>query len=500
MQRVLVAVEGAGHVAAGVQAVERLVVAAQDAQVIVDLDAAHGGKHRGNALDGVERGLLDGEVGQEVGAHAEVVVVALLDQLVVAGDGGDEVLSVDAVALGQLLEGVGLLDGSSLQEVLPVALGVGVLAGVAVGVREVIGGLAVVEPVGVADLEGDLLGLQGDGGHNGLVVHVLVAEALAVDVDAQPRDAGEGRVALGQPGGVEVHHQGVGRGGDLRADPGAHAHAVAGVVGIAVQAADAGEQRAEALYHLRVVGHVATGQQDALGGVHLDVLAVGVLADDASDGCAVLGGAQAHRGGVPQHLGAGLLGLVAHEGEELREAGVAALEVVGVEPADGLPLLDDLGLDLGGLVEDPVHDLATALDEHLHQDAVLTAVGVVDEVREQLGGVEGLAAGLEPRLVVDGVGAPAVGDGVVALLEHDGAQAVGGRVQGRGGTAGAQADDADVAVDGLGDLVVGDVGGLLGPAPGSLSGGLGGLVGHRETGRGSGAHCGSGGSGNKTTA
>lgn len=41
----------------------------------------------------------------------------------------------------------------------------------------------------------------------------LVAEAPALDVDAQPQDAGEGRVALGQPGAVEVHHQGVGRGG-----------------------------------------------------------------------------------------------------------------------------------------------------------------------------------------------------------------------------------------------------------------------------------------------
>lgn len=41
----------------------------------------------------------------------------------------------------------------------------------------------------------------------------LVAEAPALDVDAQPQDAGEGRVALGQPGAVEVHHQGVGRRG-----------------------------------------------------------------------------------------------------------------------------------------------------------------------------------------------------------------------------------------------------------------------------------------------
>ena len=88
---------------------------------------------------------------------------------------------------------------------------------------------------------------------------------------------------------------------------------------------------------------------------------------------------------------------------------------------------------------------------------------------------------------------------MITFLEHDSVQAVGGRVQGRGGTTGTQTDDADVAVDGLRNLVVGDIGRLLGPAPGSLDGGLSGLVGHRETGRGGSAHCG-GGSGNKTTA
>ena len=178
----------------------------------------------------------------------------------------------------------------------------------------------------------------------------------------------------------------------------------------------------------------AGGEQNALVGLDGDLVALGVLGDDAEDLVGKRVDDQALGRGLVQDVGAAgvddLLG-----GAVGALAAVAAVKAVGVEPA--------------GHGEAGVHHVADLLAADIAARPVVHALDVVRE--------HGTGAG------AGGTAAPEL----VALLEHNGAHALGDCLTGSGGTGRTVTDDDDV--------------GLIVPGLGQRGGDV---VGHGGTGRG----------------
>ena len=85
---VVVGKEAAGHITGDVQTLHGLVVGVQSLTLFVDGDALLGGQQRGTQPAAVEGSSADGA--QTVSGLAEVLVVLLIVQLVVALHGGKE--------------------------------------------------------------------------------------------------------------------------------------------------------------------------------------------------------------------------------------------------------------------------------------------------------------------------------------------------------------------------------------------------------------------------
>ena len=402
-------------------------------------------------VDAVERGLLDGQ--QVLRVLAEVVVGALLHELVIAVDRRREGVGVDAELAGELLDAVGHVGvHEALVHALLLAVVLGLVVLETVGVNELalpVGRARHV--VGVEDLRvpAAVLGAPQQAVHEGHGRR-LVAEAVAVVLDGE-----EGHVAHGGGAGVEVvQHLRVVQVLDLAARPHDHLVAVTGLVELlALEVLEVGQVVGA---HVHVVLVVARGHDDALAGVELDVVAVLVLADDTADAAAVLhellGGrlvVDVHalllgHAGQGDHAVAGVVGLRAEERRDV-------VHLVAVDLDDGalllVALVNDLRAALGGLLDDPLHGLAGVPGPVLEHLAV-RAVGVLLHLERD----EGLHAGGVGVLQVDARAGVALGDGRGLLLhERDlGARLAGG--EGGGHAGGAGADDDDVIVLRVGDL------------------------------------------------
>ena len=530
-------VTAAQAVAGAVQAGDRVAVGVEDVEVVVGHEAAEG--HEADAgeaavvADAAEvRRLVDGD--HAVGVLAVVGVDAGVAQLVVALDGGDE--GVDGVALiaqiaGQLFEGVGAVHRVGVGA----GHGDGVLAGVLGGGGH--GGLEGLDPrltrvvraavmdagagdgllvLHVGDAGDDANRLAGGRAAGGVVVG-LVHEALAVGIQLEHAGSAEG-TGHGRAGG----HDGTRRRVDETAGPAHHLVAAAVTAGHAgdaregfleAQAVDAhlpldglGEQRRA---HGRVVGEVARGDGDALGGVQAHIAAVGCLGDDAGHGAVVV--LLEHIARVaPIVLGAKGDGVVHSRADDgktsvLHAAGVlflGHLEAQGAGPR-AMAALDDrvvrvvhravfvhvdvnveravvddmgVGLVLGDDGHEVVDHLAGVLDVLLDEGGVDLALHALQELvddRARVGLGDAPAVHDELRVEVADLGAVAV-EGLVFLSLDDGDGDAGlGAGQSDLGARIAAAHDDDLVVGGRGDLVLGDDRGLAQPVDGRIVAGGG---------------------------
>lgn len=176
-----------------------------------------------------------------------------------------------------------------------------------------------------------------------------------------------------------------------------------------------------------------------------------------------------HGGRVVADIGAGGHGLLGDGVQQLVELVVAGGHVVVDVPAVGVARSQHDRGEVRRLANDVVDHLAGAVQEGLDHLVVVAAVGQVGELEVDIGQVVGLT-GVEEHLGVEGGHAPAVGDDLVELLQHDDLGAALGSGHGRGGAGRAEAHDADLGVDGLDDLVVGDGLGLGLPTPAGTGG------------------------------
>ena len=498
--RILDRVAAALHVAADIQA-RNLVAgrilggAGEGVAVLIGLQAADAHEHRGRAPGaGVERAVLQRE--HAAGVLAEVGVIALAAELVVALHARARVL--------QRLAGVAQLREELVEGIRLEVVGVGlrgnlrVLAVGEVGValvlvlRDDVAQAAVVgrhvgdllRPLAVVDLEGGLIRLQLDLVFQLLARDGLVHEALAVLVELQERRHAHAAAHVMGHRGVEILH--------LRADPRAHAQAVAGGAGLALHVHAHHAQRAqvrdlllhdfrrEVLHDALVGAVVAGGQDDALGRVELDI-AVAVLRiahDDAGHAARVvleqLGGEAAEEGLRAQLDGLVQVGLhdeallilaagaELHGGREGRELLVPVVVVLRLRPGQRhknalvkLLLRDRL---TGGIADrqlriradEPVDGFPGVVGPAL-DDGALVAVGALahQAVDDDVGVHDVRAApALVQRAVEHGVLAGAAVEGR-ALLDDGDAGALLSRCA-RGAHAGqARAHDDDVHVDHL---------------------------------------------------
>ena len=400
---------------------------------------------RGAAHAVVRRGV---DAGETVGDLAEVVVMALGLELVVARHGLDQVFHRQTELFSQLFDGVGLDDVAGLDQALnglpralerPVGRGA-VVKQLQAAAAEHLEAVHVLREGGIPDVAVGVVLLELHGVGQVLVQAGLVAEALAVQVDlherllAEPEVLARGVVAgdgVGHDGGaVEEHGQGVILHHAARPQRGLDAGAV---VGRALAGSELEGQRLTGLEHLAVAGVAAGGDDDALGGVDEDVLALGVLADGAGDAVIVLdeldegglghGGAAEAVGVVLQNVGdaEGLLA-VGGRGVTGRPGLVAAARGAhaGFQPHGVAVLFQDVGVPVDGLVG--------VVRPDVPQAGVDAGGGVLDDVLHALVLVDEVLAvlfdGLELLLGADGAKVALRGGELRAALDHDGLRAV----------------------------------------------------------------------------
>ena len=320
VHRVVLAEEVALHVADGEQAGNRLVLGGEHLGVGVHVEAEGDGQRGAHVLRGVERRGLHGR--EPLRGHVEVDVLAGLGHAVVALDGGLERVGRDVQLLGQVIQRVGLDQLAVAQPLLHDGVQPVGEAIVALGL--------LLHDVGLVVRVEDGPGHVARGVHAGVRQHGLEghlgAVALAVGVHGKPAHDERGQVELERVQRELVDHRGGFALRHGRAGPHAHEQAVAVVepgrrVAVGVRAVRDGAERVD---HLLVAADVARGQDHALLGVVLHVLAVLRGGDDAGDAaCRV-----AH-----QLLGARLeheLGAVVHGGvvHELAQRHVDRLAVI----------------------------------------------------------------------------------------------------------------------------------------------------------------------------
>ena len=330
----------------------------------------------------------------------------------------------------------------------------------------------------------------------------LVEETLALGVDLQERLAAHpeeaalavlGLVTAGhcvglQGGTVEYHHAvGVVK---LCAHPDAGLDAVAGSAGDGTVAAHDGQVlRLQSFHHVIVQGVAAGADDDALGSVDADVLAVLVLSDDADHAVVLLH--QLHHGGVVHELDAetrgiigqdlctvqGLAGAVVGTGPAGRVAGSKVDVAVAVVVAAGL--VPQLHAAVSQTIAVPVDGLSGLLAEQAHQ----ALVDVTGCDLGHLGDVIELVDLGAPFLLVTAVdGAQVVADAAAGhLVDDQGLCAVLGSAAGCKQAARAAADHQNFGLEGVHDVAVSDDGSGAQPLRGAVVHGLGGLVGGGQT-------------------
>ena len=285
--------ELAAKVACGVESLDDLALFGGDAAKLVGQDARCDGGAADMTAGAPEGSVI--ELVQVLRGLAEVDVLALLAQLVVAVEGFNGLLDGQAELLRQFLDGVGAEGVDQFGEDTDMEAGILFLevAGhdevrhTRGGVRHVVAVIDLAIPAegsGILVLGIHVLALEaglpakgvGDVGH----VDFLIDEALAVHVDDQI-----GRLIPHQACVKVVHDAAVGH----------RLHAAAGLDGEDVAVAGAANDllvelldvRAEAADHGGVV-LIGAGCEDDRLGVDLDVVAVEVLADAADDAAVVI--------------------------------------------------------------------------------------------------------------------------------------------------------------------------------------------------------------------
>ena len=467
----------------------------------VDAHAVERGQEPCACADAVVRRGLQRH--QTVGLLVVVLVLAVFRHLVVAVERLHEVVHRDVQLLRQLLGGVGLLQIPLLQQRIEEHLRhqvdahvrrAAVIERVQAAAAHLVHLLDLLDIVAVEDIAVGVAGLH-DGGVQHVVVRAgLVAEALAVEVDlherllAEPPPLAHDAVAgllVGLDGRAVEHACGA-DGVHLATGPQRGLDAVARGVAAGAVTADGDAHllvpRLARLHHLQVVAVAARRQDDALGSVDANVVAVVHVAGDDADHTAALVLLQLDELGGPAELRTLLLGILLERYAEVEV--LVLLALVGlVRAVAGRPRLvaRTLALRADGAFE--LHDQATvALDDlgepvdqgagfvrpHLHQVVVDEAVGIADDVLHGLHLVD-----LELRVLVERGQLQLRVDGtdVLARSKH-GRRAVdaenlravlGGGDDGRQ-AGGAAAHDQHLGVDGLGDIALGDLGSLAQPA------------------------------------
>ena len=207
-------------------------------------------------------------------------------------------------------------------------------------------------------------------------------------------------------------------------------------------------------------------------------MAIGGVLGDSAGHAAGLVLLELDQGAAPTHLGTGVDGSLAHDlgigivvagglgflGAVAR--GVGAVATLAVLVADAtLELHDELAGGLDGL-GNPVDDLAGALSPHLDEAVVAEAVGVADDVLDgvllldlELGELlEGgkLELGVHSADVLAHLLACLLG----VALDDEGLAAVLCAGKRAGHTAGVEAADKNLGLEGLGDVGLGNLGRL----------------------------------------
>ena len=361
-------------------------------------------------------------------------------------------------------------------------------------------------PVGVEDLPALAVLLQLDLVFQLLAGQVLVHEALAVQIQIQEacvaHDAHTGQVGTAahmvDHGCVALLH--------LSACPHAQLDAVA-LIGEAALHVHIGEQAldvvlndfgAEMLQHLGVLGVIAGGQDDALGGVALDVLAGGSIAGIQAHAAAVLHDELFHKAAVEGvhvagvngllHVGIdgdGLVGQELHGGGVAGEALLLPVVVLGQRVENGdqevvCVLVRDGAAGGLGVVQlrvcfhPPVKDIADVVSPLAHNGA-LAAVGAFHHVRVHdlvdLLTSPGVAAPLSLHIAVDDGILAAAALGTVSLFKGCHLAAVLGDAAHGCHTGNAAAHHGHIHVHRLGDLALVDL--RLGAQPVVLRSGSG---------------------------
>ena len=278
-----------------------------------------------------------------------------------------------------------------------------------------------------------------------------------------------------------LHHRGVGIGVlPGGADPEAHPLAVAlvqtggGEARVVVDfllfhAHQREDHRAVLGEHLLVGGEVAGGKDDCLLADKFHIAAVGALGDDAGHAALVVvltDELLGHR--VVEELHAGVLrmalqaldrALLAGGDHGVVALGVEGVGIVGAAVKVVVALKDDLQPVLGDNVDQPVHGLFGVVVAAVPLLLVDLEGGGTHLVIEEIIDVKGLDAVRFHNLAVLGKVGAAAGNGVAGAGEQSDAGAVlSGRESGRQ-TGHAGADDDNVVLDDLGDLILGDRGG-----------------------------------------
>lgn len=336
----------------------------------------------------------------------------------------------------------------------------------------------------------ELVGVQ-----DALVGAGLVEETLALGVDLQERLAAHpeeaalavlglvtARHCVGLQGGTVEHHHAVGV-VELCAHPDAGLDAVTGSTGDRTVAAHDGQiLRLQGFHHVIVQGVAAGADDNALGSVDADVLAVLVLSDDADHAVVLLH--QLHHGGVVHELDAetrgiigqdlctvqGLAGAVVGTGPAGRVAGSKVDVAVAVVVAAGL--VPQLHAAVSQTIAVPVDGLSGLLAEQAHQ----ALVDVTGCDLGHLGDVIELVDLGAPFLLVTAVdGAQVVADAAAGhLVDDQGLCAVLGSAAGCKQAARAAADHQNFGLEGVHDVAVSDDGSGAQPLRGAVVHGLGG--------------------------
>ncbi len=278
---VVIAIEGAGVVAGGIESGNDVFLFVENLHVLVNTQAAERYQHGSSHLAGEEGGLFNR--GHKEGLFVEVLIYTFAGQFVVAVNRGFEGFIRQLALFGQIFNGVGFFDQAFFDvafHIFRIVMEFHFLAGSLMESRGFLRPFGIPNvPFALAGLLAYLVGKVPKG-------QILVAEALAFEIDAQPWLTGQGiGIFLGiiDKGLVKVH-------GCMRpfvnvcTNPEAHLLAVTGVEGAGVRNLVDGFCTGNVVVqHFLIMAIIAGAENNGFFGIELDVGLIFILSDYTGD-------------------------------------------------------------------------------------------------------------------------------------------------------------------------------------------------------------------------